>query len=538
MPRLTRRTTLGATLAATASLALPRFAIAQADQRPSITIAVQKISISNTLESLREVSNVGQRTMSLFAESLMEVDWTFGLGMVGRIAESWRQVDGRTLEVVLKPGVKLHNGDTLTAEDVAFSFGPARMWSGQAADRAGLFASNTTGAGKLPPPEVPVAARATLPYFDRVEIVDARTVRFINKAPEAILAQRLTRNTASIISRRAYEAAATWQDWARQPVATGPYRVAAFKPDAMLTLEAHDEYHGGRPPLKAIRLVEVPEMISRVNGLLAGDFDFACDLAPDQIPIVEASPRHQVLGGLIANIRLNVFDKTHPVLANPLVRRAMSHSMDRQAIIDGLWSGRTVVPRGLQWPFFGDMLVADWEAPKFDPTLARDLLRQAGYKGEEIPYPTLNNYYTNQTATSQVLLEGWRGIGLNVVLAMKENWGQVLPKGPHRGVIDNSNSAWFADPVASMAAYIPGGQTWEAGQWQNREAVALMQIMQTDLDHARRKAAFARMLEICEREDPVYAVLHQNATFTALRRDYKWKAAASFAMDFRARNWG
>ena len=58
------------------------------------------------------------------------------------------------------------------------------------------------------------------------------------------------------------------------------------------------------------------------------------------------------------------------------------------------------------------------------------------------------------------------------------------------------------------------------------------------LAHATRKNAFRRMLEICEREDPVYTVLHQNAPFTALRRDIKWTAVASFAMDFRARNWG
>jgi len=137
-----------------------------------------------------------------------------------------------------------------------------------------------------------------------------------------------------------------------------------------------------------------------------------------------------------------------------------------------------------------------------------------------------------------VLLEGWRSVGLNVVLAMKENWSQVLPKGPHRGVIDNSNSAWFADPVAAMAAYAPGGQTWEAGQWQNQEAAGILAFMQSELDQTKRKAAFRRWLAITEREDPCYTVLHQNATFTGLRRDINWKAAASFAIDFRARNWG
>jgi peptide/nickel transport system substrate-binding protein len=46
------------------------------------------------------------------------------------------------------------------------------------------------------------------------------------------------------------------------------------------------------------------------------------------------------------------------------------------------------------------------------------------------------------------------------------------------------------------------------------------------------------MLEICEREDPAYQVLHQNATFVGMKADLPWKAAPAFAMDFRAENWG
>ena len=53
--------------------------------------------------------------------------------------------------------------------------------------------------------------------------------------------------------------------------------------------------------------------------------------------------------------------------------------------------------------------------------------------------------------------------------------------------------------------------------------------METEFDLARRKAMFKRMLEICEREDPAYTVLHQTATFTAKRKDIAWKAAPAFA---------
>ena len=56
-----------------------------------------------------------------------------------------------------------------------------------------------------------------------------------------------------------------------------------YKPDVELVLEAFDDYWGGRPPIKRLRFVEVPEVASRVNGLRSGDFDFACDMPPDQI---------------------------------------------------------------------------------------------------------------------------------------------------------------------------------------------------------------------------------------------------------------
>ena len=163
---VSRRTALGLG----ASLALPRFAVAQSDQRPSMTIAVQKIATSNTLEPLREQSNVGQRIASVFAESLIEIDWLDTLQKRPSLATAWKQIDDRTLELSLREGVRLQNGDVLTAEDVAFSFGPERMWSGTNVGSAGMFASTTAGAAtKTPPPEVPAVAKSAYPGLERVE---------------------------------------------------------------------------------------------------------------------------------------------------------------------------------------------------------------------------------------------------------------------------------------------------------------------------------------------------------------------------------
>ncbi len=63
-------------------------------------------------------------------------------------------------------------------------------------------------------------------------------------------------------------------------------------------------------------------------------------------------------------------------------------------------------------------------------------------------------------------------------------------------------------------------------------------VLQTSTDKAERKKAFERMLVVCEREDPAYTVINQNATFTAKQKSTKWMAAPDFAMDFRASNWG
>ncbi len=537
MTAVTRR---GALLG-TAALTLARPALAQSDQRPSVTVAVQKVANSNTLEPAREQSNVGTRTFNSYAEMLIDTDWIETLAFRPGLATAWRRIDDRTVELDLREGVRFHDGNVMTAEDVAFSFGHERLWGG-GEQRAGGTLFTTTGAGmtgKAPPPEVPAVARRTYPGFERIEIVAANKVRFVNKTPDVTLEGRLARNVGAIFSRRGFEAASSWLDWARKPIGTGPYRVAEFRPDRELTLEAFDEYWGGRPPLRRIRFIEVPEPISRVNGLLSGEYDFACDVNPDQIQDIERNGRFEVVGSTITNHRLTVFDKNHPQLRDARVRRAFTHAIDRKAIVDALWAGRTRIPKGLQWEYYGEMFQADWDVPRFDPAEARRLLREAGYRGDPIPYRLLNNYYTNQNATAQILVEMWRQVGLNVQIEMRENWAQIFSRETQRGIRDWSNSAPFNDPVSSITnQHGPRGQQQQVGEWTNEEFNRLSAELETSTDRVRRRAVFRRLLEIAEREDPAYTVLHQTATFTAKRKDIRWRAAQSFLMDFRSRNWG
>jgi peptide/nickel transport system substrate-binding protein len=539
---ISRRALLGA--GAGAAL-LPRFAIAQGDNRPTISIAVQKISNSNTLEVLREQSNVGERIFfSSLWEGLIGRAWLDELKAVPLLATEWKRISDSVIELKLREGVKFHNGDEMTAEDVAFSFGSGRMFGDTPATAQGRTIpvrgdTMPSRAGRELPAEIPAVARRSWPALERVEVVDKYTVRFHNATPDVTLEGRLARYGSEVISRRAFTEAETWFDWARKPVTTGPYKVVEFRPDQLLVLEAHDAYWGGRPPLKRIRFIEVPEVPARINMLRSGEVQFACDIPPDQISSIEGDRKYEVQGGTILNHRISVFNQSHPVLKDARVRRAMTHALDRQAIVDSLWAGRTVVPKGLQWDYYGDMMVSDWSVPKYDAKLAQDLLKQAGYKGDPIPYRLLNNYYTNQTPTAQVLVEMWKAVGLNVQIEMKENWTQILDRNGDRGVYDWSASAPFNDPVSCIVnQFGPNGQVQQVGLWANEESNRMANVLETSTDRAQRKQAARRMLEICEREDAVYQVLHQNATFTAKRRDIQWKAAPAFAMEFRAGNWG
>ena len=115
---LRRRRLIAATGLAAASAALPRVAIGQADRRPSIAIAVQQISNSASLEPLREQSNVGSRTFSFIFETLIMQNLMGQLENKPGLAESWKRIDERTVELALRKGVKFHNGDEMTADEL------------------------------------------------------------------------------------------------------------------------------------------------------------------------------------------------------------------------------------------------------------------------------------------------------------------------------------------------------------------------------------------------------------------------------------
>jgi peptide/nickel transport system substrate-binding protein len=467
-----------------------------------------------SLEPLREFSNVSWRIGFNLFEGLIRVDYRNNLRLVPGLAESWRRISPTMLEATLKPGVRFHDGSEMTSDDVAFSFGERRMMGDQAPGR-------------------PIS-RIFVGTIARVDALDPRTVRITTHAPDPLLEQRLAGWGAQIISRRAYEAAPSFEAWERAPVGTGPYRVRDFRIDQSCVLQAHDAYHGGQPPAREIVFQVRPELAGRITALATGEVDMITELSVDQVREVERLAGREVVGGPILNLRVLVFDQKHPQLADPRIRRALAHAIDREAIVDSLYGRRTRAANTYQHAAFGALNEPSRRGHRFDPDLSARLLREAGYAGQPIPYRTHHGYYTLQAQTAQVLVEMWRAVGLNVELQFRENWTQILDAGPTRGIRDWSNSILFGDPVGAIGRLFgPRGPVQGIyREWTNARFNELATTLEVTTEPEARRAAFQAMLDIWDTEDPPGTTLHELVMLYGKRRGIDWTPYPVEYMDF------
>jgi peptide/nickel transport system substrate-binding protein len=497
------------------SLAMPSIGRATGE-RKSLRIAVQ--DVPPQLDPLLLEYNSGQRVMFNVYDTLLGMDYLKNFTLAPSLAVEWKRVDDLTLDVVLRKDVRFQDGSTLTAEDVAFTFGPERM-------------TDPKSKGYAP-------SRAYFGTVSSVDALDDHRVRIRTAQPDPVLEQRFAGWTSQIVSKRAFLRAGDWNAWARNPCATGPYRLTEFKIDERIVLEAFDDYWGGRPPYASISFIVVPEVASRIAGIIAGDFDIITELPTDQFASIRKQDALEVVGGSIANPRVLKFDKRHPVVANVDIRRALTLAIDREAIVDALWAGQVAIPNGPQFPYYGDLYISDYPAPAYDPDKAKRLLAGAGYNREPVPYRTLPGYYAAELQTAQVLKSMWEAVGFNIDLQVRENWGQIFGEKPSFGVRNGTDPILFPDPISSLwKAYGPGSRLGGSPAfWQNDRFDELGGVLATTLDKQKRRAAFKEMLDIYSWGDPPGTVLHTLGMFYAKRKDVAWTPYPAAYMDFRAAN--
>ena len=278
-----------------------------------------------------------------------------GTRMGAALAQSWEvSRDGLVYEFTLRKGVRFHNGDPVTAEDVKFSFDRYRGAS------AGLLKAR-------------VAA---------VEIVDPQRVRFRLKQPwpDFMIFYGTPATGAAWIVPKKYVEKVGDEGFKKAPVGAGPYRLISFKPGVELVLEAFDGYWRKKPGIKTLVFKVIPDDATRLAALKRGEVDVAYGLAGALAEEVKRTPGLTLKAAKIPVTNWLIFaDQTDPKSPwhDRRVRLAANLAINRDAINSAGYLGLGKISSS----FIPHSLEYFWPPPlyPYDPKRARALLAEAGY---------------------------------------------------------------------------------------------------------------------------------------------------------------
>lgn len=288
------------------------------------------------------------------------------LAYVPLAAQSYVQVDDRTIDVTIRSGVRFHDGSPLTAEDVVYTYN----WV--------LNPATNTNRGRL------VAG-----WLDRVERTGPMTVRFHLKHPYP-LAIRDMAFSVQLRKAGAYRTAAGEADHNAQAMrlnGIGPYKVVDFQPGKRVRLERFEDYYAdspkGRPAIKTVLFRTIPDLSTQQAELISGKVDWMYNVPADVAINIGATGYARHLTGPTLRVNFIPLDAAGYTGAdNPLtkldVRRAMIHAINRQDIVKYLVQGDAEIIDSACHPLqFG--CEQDVRKYPYDPAEARRLLASAGY---------------------------------------------------------------------------------------------------------------------------------------------------------------
>jgi peptide/nickel transport system substrate-binding protein len=513
---LTRRSVLAASLAAPAIIA--RAVQAQADARPVLRVAVQAVPPS--LEPIESISNIGLRVTDNVFDTLIRRDYLAEAAdgrshLVPALATELVQRDPLTWVATLRPGVRLHDGREMSADDVVATFAPARMWGANAPFFEG---------------------RVAFSHLAEVAAEDAHHVVFRTRAPDPVMDKRLAAYCGWICSAQ-YLAQAGLEGMRTRPIGTGPYRIASFERERRVVLDAFDEYWMGRPPARQVVMTAVPEASARLAGLQAGDFDLVTNLLPDQIPALSQDRRVEAISVPLDFAHILYYDTRRPAMRDARVRQALNYAVDYDLMGRALWGENFHRMAALQLPSFGDLYDRTRVGFAYDPDRSRRLLAEAGWRGEEIVVRIPNDYYVNLLPATQIVQDMWRAVGVPSRLEVRESAATLTQ--PGADVRPVSVSFRFADPLGgglmvhlSRDYFIQGQGFWTPTRF-NEIADALRAASAP----AERRRLWLLLMDEFEAEAPAM-ILYPVQEVIGKRRDLRFTHYPLYFMDLRAYNLG
>jgi peptide/nickel transport system substrate-binding protein len=386
------------------------------------------------------------------------------------LATEWKLEGQTTWRFKLRQGVKFHNGDPLTSADVKFSI--ERTYD----------------------PAAKTMVATALATIEKIETPDPSTVVITTKKPDPLLPARLGFYGGQIVPKKYLESVGN-DTFNAKPVGSGPVKFGSWVKDDRAVLEANADYWGGKIDVDRWIMRPIPETAPRIAALLKGEVDVITQLPPDQGERVAGNASTRVAGALYAGLYVLAVNSKRPPLDNPLVKQALSLAIDREAIVKELWRGRGVVPSG---PIAKGDNHFDTSLPPlaYNPAEAKERLKKAGYKNEEVYIETTVAYVAQDKAMSEAIAAMWKDVGVNVKVEVIEYSvrAQKNREKSFKGVFWSDPTSTLGDPDGMMWRLLgPGGPQ---DYWREAKFDELGNAARFSVDEKFRGQAYKEMTKI------------------------------------------
>ena len=453
------------------AMAMPRFAVAQGDDRPTITIAVQKLATSNTLDCLAEQSNVGRRILNSFVELLIGANLQGELEPFPQLATSWKRIDDKVVEVSLRQGVKFHNGEEFDGEAAKFSI--------------------------MRPidPETKANARSTYAGISGVDVLDKYTINVKTAKPDPALLLRMTGFSMVMVAPK--WASKGIPAFANEANGTGPYKLDKWEdPLKDWTLAANEQYWGGAPKIKKVRIKTIPELATRTAALRSGEVHIAKDVAVEEIDPINASGR--ALAKLTPSNRIPyyVMEVRKPPLNNVKLRQAVNYAANIDGIIKNVLYGNgdrvatTVAPWHVGFN-------PDLKPYPYDPDKAKALMKEAGMEsGFDLNINHIQGRYLKDKEVAEAIAQELNKVGIRAKPVLRDAATQTTDDNAQKmdGLVFASWGNWIfdADNIlfsrwhTSVRDGANGGKGASSLPYSNPEFDKLVEAARIELDEKKR----------------------------------------------------
>ena len=385
------------------------------------------------------------------------------------LAESWKESpDGKTYEFKLRPGLKFHNGDPVTTDDVKFSFERYR------------------GA----------ASKILQERVRQVEIVDPLVVRFHLKEPwpDFMTFFGTTATAAGIVVPRKYLTQVGDDAFKKHPIGAGPYKFVSHKPGVEVVLEAYPGYWRRVPSVKTVVMKSVPEATTRAVMLKSGEIDIAAVLDGPDAEGIKRDGRFQIVSSKHASIFWVEFAEqwdTKSPWHDKRLRLAVNHALNRQQINEAACLG-FCPPAGVIVPRVMDFAL-QVEPPAYDVRKAKQLLTEAGYPNGldagdfvGIPgFPTVAESVVNDLTTAGIRVK----MRATERAAFYSDWKDKKLRGLFMTAVGNSGNA-----ASRVESFIQSKGAYAYGGYPDIDDLFLQQARERDVK--KREAILHRIQQL------------------------------------------